>query len=338
MVYDPNTPGARVEGSKRMKRSDRWRPAILLLAFGLAWSARTGAETLDYRATYQGVFSAFQEVPVGDVRLVVDRTDATYEGQAVYRARLTASSEAYPVVERFYPFRYDFTSYHQRGDVRSLAYERRKQTTRTRHDLILLDRDRRRVSRYEIAEARRGAPPDDLPPLMTVLRAAGLPDHAPHLAPQPWTLDAPPGSTLDRLALLQQLRELPLRAGVSRELVATDGKEYMPYLAIVVGREAIETGQGTRQAWKIRIEGFEADGGREVSVEEAGSELPAPSTADDEAWRHPPVYVWIDAGPRRLPLRFVSRHAIGEFIVELDSASAVQSASLDPGAEANSTF
>lgn len=282
----------------------------LLLALLLAWPMLAAAETLDYQVTYRGLFSAFQDVAIGDVRLEVDATGASLDGQPIVRARLSASSAAYPMVEQLYPFRYEFTSYHQPDAARSLAFERRKQTRKLRHDLLLLDWAGDEVRRFGITRTPAATSGEEPPPeLFTALRRAGLPYHQAQFVPHPGSLPTPPQATLDRLALLQQVRDLDLVAGASRELTVTDGKEFIAYRVTVAKRELVPTAAGSVPAWKVRIEGFETDD-------------------PEERPRHAPVYVWLDEGPRRLPLRFVSHHPAGKFIVELQQPGAAQTAAV----------
>ena len=276
----------------------------LLLALLLAWPPLAVAETLAYQVTYRGVFSAFQDVAIGDVQLEVDATGVSLDGQPIVRAWLSASSAAYPLVEEFYPYRYEFTSYHQPDAARSLAFERRKQTSKLRHDLLLLDWAGDEIRRFGISQTPDAASGEEPPPeLFTALRRAGLPYHQAQFVPHPGSLATPPRDTLDRLALLQQVRDLDLVAGASRELTVTDGKEFIAYRATVAMRELVPTAAGPIPAWKVRIEGFETND-------------------PEERPRHAPVYVWLDEGPRRLPLRFVSHHPAGKFTVDLQPQAA----------------
>lgn len=283
----------------------------LLLALLLHGSPAVAGETLDFKVTYNGVFSAFNDLAIGDVRLEVDQTAAQLEGEPIVRTRLSASSAAYPVVERLYPYRYEFTSYHQPGTARSLAFERRRQTGKLRHDLLLLDWDGHRLSRFGIAEPLAGTTARPPAVLLDLLHRAGLPDYRARFSPRPTAAATLSRATLDRVALLAQLRALPLVVGASRELTVTDGKSFIDYRATVVKRESLPMAVGPVAAWKVRIEGFDLVDG-------------------DERPRHAPVYLWLDDGPGRLPLRFVSRHAAGRFTVELQPERLQRAAVTEP--------
>lgn len=310
-------------------RTRRYLGSLLLtLGLGLAWPA-AAVEIFDYKVTYDGVFTAFKEVGIGDARLDVAQTAAVVDDEPLVRARLTATSAAYPLVESVYPFRYEFTSYHQRQTPRTLAYERRKQGKRLRHDLLLADWEQGSVSRFGIdavVDVQQDGVASDA--LLATLRRAGMPDYRGLLAPHPAKLEAP-ANALDRLALLQQLRRLPMEEGAVHELTVTDGKEIIRYQARVALREEVTVGTGSRTAWKVRIDGFEA-ADREVYATDQESAAVAVA-GDTERLRHPPVYVWIDSGPRRVPLRLVSHHAVGKFTVTLDAERTVQSAALPAG-------
>ena len=301
---------------------------LLTLALCGAWPA-IAAESFAYKVTYDGMFTAFKQVGIGDARLDIVQTGAVVDAEPVVRARLTASSAAYPLVENFYPFRYELTSYHQHRTTRTLAYERRKQTRRTRHDLLVADWDAESVRRFDIDPS--SAARDDTPQveaLLAPLRRAGLPDYRSQLAPHPVSLQAPVPA-LDRLALLLQIRSVAMHQDAVYPLTVTDGKEIIRYQARVARREQVMVGDTTRTAWKIRIDGFEAADAEEFATSQEGA---GASVSDDAGrLRHPPVYVWIDDGPRRVPLRLVSHHAVGTFAVTLDAERTQQLAGLDPG-------
>jgi hypothetical protein len=236
------------------------------------------------------MFTAFQEVGIGDARLDVVQTAALVDGEPVMRARLTASSAAYPVVEGFYPFRYEFTSYHQPEQSRTLAYERRKQTTRLRHDLLLADWSAGKVKRFRIEDASVGQARDaTAEEMLTRLSRAGLPDYRDQLAPHPGQIAAS-GQALDRLALLQQVRNLPMQEGAVYELTVTDGKEIIRYSARIAARETVSTGAGERSAWKVRIDGFEDAevSGYDTGRESATGSPAAPSGLCLDRQRTPP--------------------------------------------------
>ena len=288
----------------------RRMPAVLL-AIVLGWPSLSFAETLEFKASFRGMLTAYQELAIGDVTLEVEQTGVSLDGEPVMRARLAASSKAYPVVEQFYPYRYEFTSYHQDARSRSLAFERRKETSRLRHDLLLLDWEGEAVRRFGIDRPDQ-APQlaiQSPPALIGTLRSAGLPDYGTRLTPFTESLETPPPTTVDRLALLQQIRALPMVPEASRDLTVTDGKEFIHYQVTVARRETIQTDAGPRGAWKVRVEGFEMDRG-------------------EERLRHRPVYIWLGDDERRRPLRFVSRNALGTFTVEMQHREIQSAANL----------
>ena len=141
-----------------------------------------------------------------------------------------------------------------------------------------------------------------------------------------WEVDGaigvtPPSGTANLVLAIVLLLTLILRPrGV------TDGKEIIRYSARIAARETVSTGAGERSAWKVRIDGFED---AEVSGYDTGRESATGfEEQGEERLRHPPVYVWIDSGPRRVPLRLVSRHAVGKFTVALHEERTIQSAAL----------
>ena len=76
------------------------RRALIALCLSTMLLAQAGADVLEYRVIYRGMFSAGADMPIAD--LVLETSKA--QGSADLRqARIEASSLAYPLVETLFP-------------------------------------------------------------------------------------------------------------------------------------------------------------------------------------------------------------------------------------------
>lgn len=256
---------------------------------GVLFAAQPATESLSYRVYYQGLLSAMSRLPIADATL-----QATASGDgAVEVSTLSLSSAGYAVVDSLYPIRYRLRSLYGTEQGQLLAFERYKRTRKFKHDLAWLDAEAGQLH-YLRAD-------DD-----TATPAAQLPRRL-----RPWLSEAafraasePPlavaAGVLDRLSLLQRLRQQPPAAGQQQLLTLTDGRKYYRYRVTGVGRDSVTLAGRRLDAWRLRVEGFEVVAGSERLGEA----------------EHPPIDVWLSDDPRRLPLRLQIDHAVGEFTVD----------------------
>ena len=106
-----------------------------------------------------------------------------------------------------------------------------------------------------------------------------------------------PAFTQDALSAVYVMRALPLKVGAKETIpVATGGRAYSAQIT-VTGMEAVKTGAGPFQAYRLRAllrgEGGEADGR--------------------------PIQLWISDTPARLPVKVQSDLTVGSFVVTLNS-------------------
>jgi hypothetical protein len=246
-------------------------------------------EKLSYRAIYSGVFSLGRPLPIADVEF---QTRSLGEADAMREFRITASSENYDHVESFYPLRYRFRTWATADEGRLIGFENYEQTRRSRHRLYLRDDSGVEFRRYDIDE---GAGDTVLASLEAGINPAAVPRDG----------------FVDRLGLLQTLRERDLSTDRRFDLAVTRGKETLDYVVHVQAVDQIELGGRSVSAWKVKLEGYEHD--------PDGNRQPA----------HRPVFVWFSLDPRHVPLRVESRHPIGTFLVELDSFAALRASEVD---------
>lgn len=101
--------------------------------------------------------------------------------------------------------------------------------------------------------------------------------------------------TQDALAAIYRLRTMPLRSGMTVDVPVSENGSLYRLRLVVAGREAVRSGVGTLQAWKITptiLEGPEGGTDREFTL-------------------------WISDDARRLPLRIQAGLAIGSVEVTL---------------------
>jgi hypothetical protein len=103
-----------------------------------------------------------------------------------------------------------------------------------------------------------------------------------------YEIEVPPGA-LDFLALVFQLRTLPLPDGASHAFRVLSGRKVSTVVAAVVKREPVGTEAGTFAAVKVRV----------------------PTGFDGKFSEKNPTYVWFSDDPRRVVVRIATDFAIG---------------------------
>ena len=273
-----------------LRMADRWG-WVLLCLFNLT-AVATAAEALEYRVDYRGVFSAGSEMPIADLRLDEQRSA---DGHGLTRARIEASSFAYPLVEGLFPIRYRLRSWSRTDDGGLVGFETYESMRKKRHRLYLRDDSVSGVRRYDLLE---GDGQQELHWLEAVV------------GPMPAQTGKGP---VDRLGLLQRVRGKALAENASYRFEVSNGREVLIYEVRVVAAQTLNISGSELPAWKLRFDGLEQ--GRQGTIEAA----------------HRPVYVWLSRTAGHVPLRVESRHPIGRFRVELKQGPAMeQVARADP--------
>ena len=104
--------------------------------------------------------------------------------------------------------------------------------------------------------------------------------------------------TLDMISILYYARSLALEEGTWLSRPLSSGKNIRQARARVVAREAVMIAGRSWQAFKIQGD-----------VNKAGGIFAKDQTST--------LWLWISAGPSRLPLKVVSKVWVGAFIIEL---------------------
>ncbi len=249
-----------------------------LLWFGTALAGQL-PEELHYRVSYQGVFSAGAKVPIADLVL---RTDRPAPNAPYLESELLVSSAPYATVETFYPIRYRIRSWYwpDRSAVLASEYHEFGRPDDIEHKLIYLDRTDRPFLSRNLLDQDQG-----------VLQA---------LLAGSYRAKAQRGQrhAYDRLGLLQAIRARDLTPGNEFTRIVSNGSKMLRYRVKVEKAQPLAVGGRSWPALKLRIDGLERD--------ERGREQPA----------HRPVYLWVGADRRHVPLLAVARGAAGKFRIE----------------------
>lgn len=245
-----------------------------------------GAETFNYRVYYQGLLSAMARVAIAEVRLDIESPP----GDRLLVSTLSLSSESFGLMDAVYPIRYRLRALYSLQAGQLVAYERYKRTRKIKHDLVWVD-EQSGLARRLVAD-REG---EDSLPVSLRPWVAGK-----SFRPQPGEGLAVPHGVLDRLTLLQALREQVPPQGEALELPVTDGEQGFIYRVTGEGREGLIISGQYFDSWRLRIDGFaqklDGEGGLERD--------------------HEPVYVWLSADEQHMPLRFHTDHSAGGFTVD----------------------
>ncbi len=265
--------------------------AAVLLA-GLFWlagpaSAAATLESLHYRASYQGLFSAGARVRIADVELHLRRPDA---GAPYLESELLASSAAYGAVEAIHPIRYRLRSWFwpDRSGVLAAEYHEFGRPDDLEHKLFFLDDPEQAFVAHDLRKEGEG--------LLQRLRRGR------YLA----RVGMGQRRAFDRLGLVQAVRARALAPGDRFEVPVSNGEKMLRYRVRVEKAETLQLGGRRWPALKLRFDGLEQD--------ERGR------------WKHAhrPVFLWLSRDDRHLPLLAEARAAVGRFRIELVEAPGTQ--------------
>jgi hypothetical protein len=190
-----------------------------------------------------------------------------------------------------------------------LAVERYKRGRRFKHDLAWVDA---REALVHYGRSSGGGVVVDTPAVLkrwvsdTTFRA---------VAQAPIT--SVPG-LLDRLTLLQQLRQRESTDGRPWTAVLTDGLKQYRYEITSLGLESLAMAEGPRDSLHLRVQGWEMLPDGELAAEP----------------EHPPIDVWLSRDVQGLPLRLRIDHAVGVFSVDLVDAVTLVEVVIEPPPEA----
>ncbi len=292
---------------------------ILLLS-----SMTLQAETLQYQAHYKGVFSLFERLSIADVVLQTKPVSPAANNN-LQKISLSVSSEAHPTVESLYPFRYTFDSYYSDVSGQTLAFEHLKSSSKKgkKHYVGFVEGDNGDAQLFR-AKAHKPLVSGDL--LADFLRH-GLRSQqiqALDLSTKSPALKQLKGILVDRLTLLSRIRH-QVKAGIEQtDYRVTNGDKLMKYRVTLKSREQLDLGaDGTTSAQKIKIEAWQERKQADFDHEDI-LQVNASTTRD---YLHAPVYAWFSVDDRAIPLKFVNKHAVGEFVITIKNDDLLQQAS-----------
>jgi hypothetical protein len=264
---------------------NRFLVAAMLSLCWLPLLAAPGGEQLRYRVSYKGIFSAGSEVSIANAVL---RTRQPAQQSPYLESELAVTSAPYGYVENLYPIRYRFRSWYWRDFSAALAseYFEYGRADDVEHKLIYLDS----LDKPFITRKLRPGKQFDL----ELLRNGAY---------QPASSRGE-RRVFDRLGLLQSVRGQTLRPGQEIEAQVSNGSKMLRYRVKVEAAVPLRVAGRDWSALKLRFDGFERD------------------KRGNEEHAHRPVYIWLSADDRHIPLLALSKHALGRFRIELTSAQA----------------
>jgi len=286
-------------------------------------------EKLHYQASYKGVLSLFQTMSIADVWYATDTVPADSSENPIRLSSLSVSSENFSMVERLYPMRYQFLSFFSEQPARTLLFENLKVTKKsrkTKHKVGLFDRQNQKVQLFTSKNKQLVIGVDNAlsvineNELETVQQKYALDVKAPALT----KLQADP---VDRLTLLQLIRQQVKENRQSQKYFVTTGDELMTYQVSMQNKDVVKVGNKPVNATKLKIEAYdlgaekqESTGFATVHAADAYEDLITAKRDSSQNYRHPPIYVWFSLDDNAIPLKFVNYHALGDFIVELTAS------------------
>ncbi len=297
-----------------------------LLFASLQGRAAEAEAKLHYQASYTGVLSLFQRLDIADVWYGSNAIGAAKNGDLLQHVTLSVSSENFSTVERLYPIRYQFQSIFKPETSQAVLFENlrtSKKSKKNRHKVGLFDLNDHQVQVYSSTNEQVSITPVQVKHLVdggdssVIVKQLNLKaDKAP--------LHYLEGNSLiDRLTLLSVIRNQVIEGDEKRQYLVTNGRELMTYRVQLGKQELVQLGENKIKATKVKIEAFdfEKDNKSATGYVYAGDtsidSYEALIQEGQQDYRHPPVYVWFSADDRRLPLKFVNHHALGEFVIEL---------------------
>ena len=251
-------------------------------------------ESLQFRAYYQGPFSAQKEISIADLhwqtRLIKLGTTQAME------TKLNVSSEAYDFVEKLYPFRLQYRSLLQLQPMKTIAYERYDSTEDHGRELTWID-DSGRSMRFRDGSIDEDAINLQLP--VEIVKWGSQSNDYVYYKPARYR---PVPRMIDEVALLQKIRNMKLHKGDEFKMPVTDGKRRYSYRVSVLGPEKLKLGERVVDAIKIKFDGYRLRRGQLTQA-------------------HDFVWVWLTDDSLHTPLRIEHNDAIGRFVIDLTTTN-----------------
>jgi len=272
---------------------------MLLLSLGaaapesVAVQAAEG-ETLRYRVNYEGLLSAAVPVEIAQVSLTLHPAVQSVDGEQLRRASLALTTEPFPRMEALYPLRLKYDSWFDPELRYSAVVDMRRQSSKSRHELLWFNRKEGVVRSYRKRKGKEGkSAATGLPEFL--LKISHLQQPSSFRERRVRTLDS--GDVLDRLAMLYALRKHPLVPGEVVEMAVSNGKDLLGYKVAVEAREQLLLDGQMVATLRLRL-------------------TPSFAAGADRGYA---VRVWLSDDELRLPLRFRSSEFGGAIELNLES-------------------
>ncbi len=237
---------------------------------------------LPARAVELDYVASYRGLLSAGARLAIADVHLSLPDAGTAPARLTVTTAPYPKAEWIHPLRFDYRAWLTPGDLatRQVAWSK-------------TDREGREVRRLCFdcePGVILGLSPADDTPLPVNATAFARPRADLRL---PWN-DAPPR---DRMAMLQRLRKMPLTSSRSWFWPVSNGGDLRGYRIEVGRRKQVLLHHRARRIVPVDL-------------------IPVKDRVQEDRR----IRVWLEDAPSRIPLRFTTERALGEFRVELKAA------------------
>jgi len=296
-------------------------PTILLVVFLVAVSWQVQAATdIQYQASYKGIFSLFRTMKIADVNYSVSSHEPELSPE-YQQIRLWVTSEKYSTVERLYPFRYLYKSFFNTDSDQTQVFENIKITKKKkklRHQVGLLDFDENKVQLFASAHKKENVLPEVVAGVIRTQQQKQLKKRfkLKKKAPALIELQKMP---IDRLTMLELMAEQVAANQTEKMYRITNGDELFDYRVTLGQQQKLSIAGQQRQTRKVKIEAFELTTSGEQVMEAQGQvqQLQAAET-ERRKYAHAPVYAWFaEIDGQQTAVKFLNRHAIGDFVVEM---------------------
>ncbi len=282
---------------------------LLLVPFSLK-----AAETVNYIAYYKGVFSLFDDISIADVQLYKSAYANDGNGLAIDQLSLYVTSQKHGTVERLYPFRYLFNSYVPQTTGNTIAFEHIKKGKKEKHYIGLIGIGGKDARLYSKPDSEPVLTPSVMLSLMQSPDLTAM-EKQHSLSVKSDSLKKLPGAPIDRMTLLQQMRQQIKKGIGEHNYLVTNAAKLMKYRVSIKRKESLKLAGKDFAAVKVKIEAYEYGKPETVDFTD-NSEVLINQDKPQQNYMHAPVYAWFTADDEALPLKFVNRHAIGQFVIE----------------------
>ena len=295
---------------------------LMLIGAVLTWTNPLFAsDKVHYQATYKGVFSLYQSMKIADVFYSVSDHPMDKD-LSMQQIRLWVTSERFGTVEKLYPFRYLYKSFFQPVSQQTLGFENLKQTKKKKklkHQVGLLDFNQKRVQLYSSPAGKELLSPGNI---IGIIGQQDLAISARKLAltEKARPLENLPVLPIDRLTMLEAIRQQLIKGTEEQHYRVTNGDELFDYRVTLLKNQAIKLSAVDYDTRKIKIEAFRVAHDESQPQSQAFSEDLSHLQVKDKGYAHAPVYVWFTTAAPYRAVKFLNKHAVGNFIIEMVEA------------------